>query len=126
MADTFMQKLGRLYRNPDKGWAFGVVAGMCEVLGWRLRLTRVIIILLAVFGGLFGVLAVLYLAAVILLPTIDEVEDSRPSPRAERAQRRNATLQQRFAEIGERLDKVEDYLHSAEARLRRKFADLEG
>lgn len=124
MSETFMHKLGRLYRKPESGWAFGVVAGLCEVLGWRLRLTRIAIIVLALFFGMFGVLAIAYLAAVILLPTSDEVLDDRPSPRAERAQQRNANIHHRFDDIGSRLDRVEQYLHSAEARLRRKFAEL--
>ncbi len=122
MKESILQKLGRLYRKPEAGWAFGVVAGLCEVFGWRLRLTRVIIILLAVPGGMFGVLAIAYLAAVILLPTMEEVQE--PSPGAQRARQRNATINQRYADISERLDQIEHYLHSAEARLRRKFADL--
>ena len=124
MSETFVHKLGRLYRKPEDGWAFGVVAGMCEVLGWRLRLTRVIILILALFFGLGGMLAIAYLAAVLLLPTADEVQDSRPSARAERAQQRNESIHKRFDNLGDRLDRVEHYLHSAEARLRRKFADL--
>lgn len=124
MSETVMQKLGRLYRKPEDGWAFGVVAGLCEVLGWRLRLTRIIIIVLALFFGMFGLLAVAYLAAVLLLPTSDEVLEQRPSPQAERAQQRNRNIHQRFDDIGDRLDRVEHYLHSAEARLRRKFAEL--
>ncbi len=124
MKETVLKKIARLYRKPEDGWAFGVVAGLCEVFGWRLRLTRVIIILLALPGGMFGVIAIAYLAAVILLPTAEEVLEPRPSPTAERAQQRNATINQRYADIGERLDQIEHYLHSAEARLRRKFADL--
>ena len=124
MSETFVHKLGRLYRKPEDGWAFGVVAGMCEVLGWRLRLTRVIILILALCFGLGGMLAIAYLAAVLLLPTADEVQDSRPSARAERAQQRNESIHKRFDNLGDRLDRVEHYLHSAEARLRRKFADL--
>ena len=119
-----MKKLSQLNRKPEDGWAFGVLAGICEVMGWRLRVTRVIVIVLALFFGLFGLIAIAYLAAVILLPTYDEVQDERPSPRAERAQRRNANINQRYADIGERLDHIEQYLHSAEARLRRKFAEL--
>lgn len=124
MSSVF-KKLSQLYRKPEDGWAFGVVAGICEVMGWRLRLTRMIIIILAVFFGLFGALAVAYLAAVILLPTVDEVRDPRPDAQAERAQRRNAGIHDRYQDIGGRLDRIESYLHSAEARLRRKFADLE-
>ena len=58
MAAPFMNKLSQLYRDPDRGWLFGVVAGLCQTFGWRVRLTRVILIILAVFFGLFGVLAV--------------------------------------------------------------------
>ena len=126
MAAPFMNKLSQLYRDPDRGWLFGVVAGLCQTFGWRVRLTRVILNILAVFFGLFGVLAVAYLAAVILLPTLDEVQDDRPPPQTEKAQRRNATMHQRYADIGARLDTIERHLHSAEARLRREFADLEG
>jgi phage shock protein C len=120
----------RIYRNPSRGWLFGVCAGLADYFGISVAGARILTFLGLVFFSVPLVLA--YFAAAILLPT-------RPAnlyrgPEEEQFWKRartepRASLQDLAARIraaDERLRAAEAYVTSRAYRLRRQFEDLEG
>lgn len=129
---TLWKQLSQLYRLPERGWLFGVCAGLAAFYGWRARTLRFVLVAAVLFGGWPFLLA--YLVAVFLLPTreeIDDCEDRRP-PVSESGGKERADgayeepeLGRRYARIEQRMRQIEAHLHGEEYRLRTAFRDLE-
>ena len=74
--------INRLYRNPRRGKVFGVCAGLADYFGFDLTVTRVLVVIGALFS--FPIVCVAYLVLGFLLPRKpDEGSGGRLRPRAE-------------------------------------------
>lgn len=123
---TILKEMSEITRDPDRGVLFGVCAGLSNYYGWSVRKTRLVaFVLLLIFNG---PIVLAYLAAVILVPTVDQREE-KPSgkayPEAQGKPQYRGPLKQRYAQIEKRMRRVEAYLHGQEYQLRSAFRDLE-
>lgn len=118
----------RLYRNPAAGMVFGVCAGLADYFGFNVTVTRVLVVVGALFS--FPLVLTVYLAMALLLPK----DPRRPHDggRADEAERRirsepHATLSSlryRFRDMDARLQRLEKYVTSKRYSLDREFERL--
>ncbi|MGH7097105.1 MAG: envelope stress response membrane protein PspC [Stellaceae bacterium] len=123
-------RLGRLYRDPERGMIAGVCGGLAEYVGLRPVLVRFLTILGLVF--FFIPTIVLYVALALALPPkppgLYRADDEAKFWRTVRTAPRGAlgALRDRLRDLDARLGRIESLVASDEYELRRRFRDLEG
>jgi len=119
----------RLYRDRRNGVIFGVCAGLADYFAFDLTVTRVIVVLAALFS--FPVVAIAYLFFALLLPVrpYDETHGDGEDPvRREVRSDPHATLsgvRYRFRDLDARLQRLEKYVTSNRYKLDREFSALQ-
>ena len=118
----------KLYRNPEKGVIFGVCAGVADYFGFNLTVTRVLVVVAALFS--FPLVLTVYLVLALLLqkdprarlgiPATGEAEQRvRAEPHATLS-----TLRYRYRDMDARLQRLEKYVTSRRYKLDREFEQL--
>lgn len=117
----------RFYRNADKAMLGGVCAGIADYFGFNLCVTR----LLALFAFFaMPMIAIGYLALVVLIPSMSARDTQRPVDPAFRKAVRSAPTQTmhdvrgRFKALDRRLARIEKYVTSSRYQLDREFDRL--
>mgnify|MGYP001026887825 CR=1 FL=1 len=117
----------RLYRNKDRGWIGGVCAGISDWMGVNLTALRVVTIILSI--PFTPVILIGYLVLWILVPKrpVDLYRDESEE-KFWRGVRRSQTdtvssLNRRFRDLDDRLQKMEAWLTSSEYRINRELRD---
>jgi phage shock protein C len=118
----------RLYRNPRRGMVFGVCAGIADYFGFDLTVTRVIVVIAAIFS--LPIVFVAYLLLGLLLPRrplapegFDQVD---PVQRQVRSSPHDTLsgVRYRFRDLDARLQRLEKYVTSNRYKLDREFRQL--
>ena len=123
-------RLGRLYRDPERRIIAGVCAGLAEYVGLRPAVVRLLTVLGLVF--FFVPTIILYVALALALPPkppdLYRAEDEANFWRTIRTAPRGAlgALRDRLRGLDARLGRIESLVASDEYELRRKFRDIEG
>jgi phage shock protein C len=118
----------RLYRNPQRGVAFGVCAGLSEYFGFDLTLTRVLVVAGAFFS--FPLICIAYVLLGFLLPTrprgAEGYQEMDPVERQVRSSPHDTLsgVRYRFRDLDTRLQRLEKYVTSNRYRLDREFEQL--
>ena len=126
-AERGPRMLNRLYRIPSSGKVFGVCAGLADYFGFDVTVTRVIVVLGAVFSAPLVVVA--YIVLGFLLP-VRSYEGGRDAvDPAERQLRSNphsslSGVRYRFRDLDVRLQRLEKYVTSSRYKLDREFQQL--
>ncbi|MGW8367520.1 MAG: envelope stress response membrane protein PspC [Gammaproteobacteria bacterium] len=120
----------RLYRDPGEGMIAGVCAGIADYFGFDPAITRVLVVLAALFFFPFTVVA--YIVLAILLPKKPPELGYRNEEEAEldrrvRAEPHNSlhSVRHRFRELDRRLQNIERYVTSKRFKLDREFDGLD-
>ena len=123
----------RLFRNKDRGWIGGVVAGLADYFGLDAAILRIAAIVLFLFPGTSGFMLIGYVIAWIVIPrrpmdvrrpaSPDEDEFLRGVAR--KPSETFSNIRYTFRDMDERLQNIERVVTSEEWRLRREFKDLE-
>ena len=117
-----------MYRNPRRGVLFGVCAGIAEYFGFDLTVTRVLVIVAALFS--FPIVFIAYLLLALLLPRKqyfeDEPDEPDPLQRSVRAEPHSmlSNVRYRFRDLDTRLQRLEKYVTSNRFKLDREFRQL--
>lgn len=117
-----------MYRNPRRGVVFGVCAGIADYFGFDLTVTRVLVVVAALFS--FPIVFIAYLLLALLLPRKDYFENGRddldPLQRSVRAEPHSmlSSVRYRFRELDTRLQRLEKYVTSNRFKLDREFRQL--
>ncbi|MDX1562578.1 MAG: envelope stress response membrane protein PspC [Gammaproteobacteria bacterium] len=127
--DRDRPRRNKLYRNSEDGVIAGVCAGVADYFGFDLTITRVLVVISALFFTVFTVF--LYLVLAILLPKRPP-ELSRSEPDDDELDKRMRaephaslhTIRHRFREIDRRLQNIERYVTSKRFKLDREFEGL--
>lgn len=119
----------RLYRDVDRRWFAGVLAGFARHFGWNLVALRMLT-LVACVTPIVPLVIVSYLAAALILPPRASLQPA-PSPLADRdAQQWQSTppagvssseLKYRLREMEDRLRAMEAYVTSSEYEIDREL-----
>lgn len=123
-----MGLINRMYRNPRRGVLFGVCAGIADYFGLDLTVTRILVVVGALFA--FPIVFVAYLLLALLLPRKQYSEDERdeldPLQRSVRAEphRMLSSVRYRFRELDMRLQRLEKYVTSNRFKLDSEFRQL--
>lgn len=119
----------RLYRNSRDGMIAGVCAGVADYFGFDLTITRVLVVLAAIFFFPFTVVA--YVVLALLLPKKPPELGYGSEAEAELDRRMRAephaslhSIRHRFREIDRRLQNIERYVTSKRFNLDREFEGL--
>jgi phage shock protein C len=122
-------KLGRLYRDPERGMLAGVCAGIADYVGLRPMQVRLLAILGLAFFFVPTVIVYVALAFVLQPQPADlyRADDEAQFWRHVRTAPRGALseLRERFRALEDRLARIESLVASEEYELRRKFRDIE-
>lgn len=119
----------RLYRNPRRGVIFGVCAGIAEYFGFDVSITRIVVVV----GALFAMPMVCgaYVVLAFLLPTKEYTGTARdygdPVEQQVRANPHDtlASVRYRFRDLDLRLQQLEKYVTSSRYKLDREFRKLQ-
>ena len=117
----------RFYRNADKAMLGGVCAGIADYFGFNLCATRLLVII-AFFA--MPLTALVYLALVLLIPSVSAREVPQPAdPAFKRKVRASPTqtmsdVRGRFKSLDRRLARLEKYVTSSRYQLDREFDRL--
>lgn len=117
----------RFYRNRDKAMLGGVCAGIADYFGFNLCATRFLTVLAFFFMPL---VALGYLALVILIPSVSARDLEQPrDPAFRKAVRSSPTqtmgdVRSRFKSLDRRLARLEKYVTSSRYQLDREFDRL--
>ena len=123
----------RFYRSSSDSVFGGICGGLAERFGWDSAILRLLLIVMAMFSGVFPVV-IGYLIAMMVVPrdrdivrsrtySADEEEFWREVSDRPRATAR--TVRYKFMDLEERLRSLETAVTSDEWRLRKQFRDLE-
>jgi phage shock protein C len=122
--------INRLYRNPRRGKVFGVCAGLAEYFGFDVTITRVLVVIGALFSG--PIVSTAYVLLALLLPrkpydgpgSEDVVYD--PVQRKVRSDPHDmlSGVRYRFRDLDTRLQRLEKYVTSNRFNLDREFRHL--
>jgi phage shock protein C len=121
--------VNRLYRNPRRGKIFGVCAGVSEYFGFDLTVTRVLVVVGALFS--MPIVCIAYVLLGLLLPRKpydDAAPDQAPDP-VQRQVRSDphdilSNVRYRFRDLDSRLQRLEKYVTSNRFNLDREFRQL--
>ncbi|HJU20660.1 MAG TPA: envelope stress response membrane protein PspC [Stellaceae bacterium] len=122
-------RLGRLYRDPERGLLAGVCAGIAEYVGLRPVQMRLLAIVGLVF--FFVPTVIVYVALALALPAkppdLYRADDEAQFWRTVRTAPNEAlsALRARCRSAEQRLADIESLIASEEYQLRRKFRDIE-
>jgi phage shock protein C len=123
------EKLGRLYRDPERGMIAGVCAGIADYIGLRPVQVRLLVVLGLVFFFVPTVIVYVALAFVLQPRPADlyRAEDEARFWRHVRTAPHGALseVRDRFRGLEKRLAHIESFVASDEYELRRKFRDIE-
>jgi phage shock protein C len=120
--------MNRMYRNPRRGVLFGVCAGIADYFGFDLTVTRVLIIVGALFA--FPIVCIAYILLALLLPRRESLEGERdeidPLQRSVRAEPHSmlSSVRYQFRELDMRLQRLEKYVTSNRFKLDSEFRQL--
>jgi phage shock protein C len=120
--------INRLHRNPRRGVIFGVCAGIAEYFGFDLTVTRVLVVIAALFA--FPLITIAYLVLALLLPRRASEPGAEyeldPVQRQVRADPHDmiSSVRYRFRDLDSRLQKLEKYVTSNRFALDREFRNL--
>jgi phage shock protein C len=128
MTATEVGATNRLYRNPRRGVLFGVCAGIADYFGFDLTVTRVLVVIGAVFS--FPIVGLSYALLGLLLPRRpyagpehDGVDAVGHRVRAEPHDTLSG-VRYRFRDLVSRLQRLEKYVTSNRYKLDREFRRL--
>jgi phage shock protein C len=121
------RRTNRLYRDPQRGMIFGVCAGLAEYFALDIKITRVLVVVAAVFG--MPVVFISYLVLGIMLP---RKPDAGPADRYDPVQRQVrsdphdmlSSVRYRFRDLDSRLQRLEKYVTSSRFDLDSEFRRL--
>lgn len=120
--------MNRMYRIPRRGVLFGVCAGIADYFGFDLTVTRVLVLVGALFA--FPIVCIAYILLALLLPRKDSFEGERdeidPLQRSVRAEPHSmlSSVRYRFRELDMRLQRLEKYVTSNRFKLDSEFRQL--
>lgn len=120
--------INKLYRNPRRGMIFGVCAGIAEYFGFDLNVTRIIVVVGALFAAPF--VCVAYILLGLLLPVRAYGDSMRPPGDPLERQVRSsphdtlASVRYRFRDLDARLQRLEKYVTSNRYKLDSEFRKL--
>ena len=120
----------RFYRDRDRGFVFGVCAGIADYFGFDLRVTRILAFIALLLSP--PMTLAIYVGIALLVP-YREVEPPRPAAedrdfrRALRSspQATMGEIRRRFQRLESRLARMERYVTSPRYDLEKEFRDLE-
>jgi len=116
----------KLYRNQNRGMLFGVCAGVADYFGFDVTITRVVVLICALFS--FPLLIVAYALLAFLLPRKPFSSDRSVEPlqRQVRADPHDTlgSVRHRFRDLDSRLQSLEKYVTSNRFKLDREFRQL--
>lgn len=124
----------RFYRSTrDKVFA-GVCGGLAERFGWDSSILRILTIVFFFMSGVFPVVVVYLIAAMVVPRDVDIRRERTYSPEEEefwrevsdRPRTTARSVRYKFMDLEERLRSLETSVTSDEWRLRKEFRDLEG
>jgi phage shock protein C len=121
--------LNKLYRDPRRGMIFGVCAGIAEYFGFDVNVTRIVVVVGALFA--MPMIVIAYIVLAFLLPTRDVGATSRdpadPVGRQVRASPHDTlvSVRYRFRDLDARLQQLEKYVTSNRYKLDREFRQLQ-
>ena len=117
----------RFYRNADKAMLGGVCAGIADYFGFNLCVTRLLVVI-AFFA--MPLSALVYLALVLLIPSVSVKDLPQSADPAFRKNVRSAPTQtmsdvrSRFKSLDRRLARLEKHVTSSRYQLDREFDRL--
>ena len=117
----------RFYRNADKAMLGGVCAGIADYFGFNLCVTRLLVVI-AFFA--MPLTALVYLALVLLIPSVSVKDLPQSADPAFRKNVRSAPTQtmsdvrSRFKSLDRRLARLEKHVTSSRYQLDREFDRL--
>ena len=117
----------RFYRNADKAMLGGVCAGIADYFGFNLCVTRLLVVI-AFFA--MPLTALVYLALVLLIPSVSVKDLPQSADPAFRKNVRSAPTQtmsdvrSRFKSLDRRLARLEKHVTSSRFQLDREFDRL--
>jgi phage shock protein C len=121
--------INRLYRDPSRGMVFGVCAGIADYFGFDLTVTRILVVVAAMFS--FPLIFIAYLLLGLLLPRRTVAGPDRDDPvdplyRRVRAEPHDilSNVRYRFRDLDSRLQRLERYVTSNRYKLDREFRRL--
>jgi len=122
----------RLYRNKERAWLGGVIAGLADYFGLDVSLLRIATIIVF-FVGAAGFVIIGYIIAWAVIPRrpadvrrpADPEEDEFLKGVARKPSETFSNLRYAFRDMDDRLQTIERVVTSEEWRLRREFKDLE-
>jgi phage shock protein C len=120
--------INRLYRIPRRGMIFGVCAGLADYFGFELTVTRVLVVLAALFSPPLVIVAYILLGFLLPVRSYGENDANAADP-VQRQVRANphgslSNVRYRFRDLDVRLQRLEKYVTSDRYRLDREFEQL--
>jgi phage shock protein C len=120
--------INRLYRIPRRGMIFGVCAGLADYFGFDLTVTRVLVVMAALFTPPLVIVAYILLGFLLPVRSYSATEGNETDP-VERQVRANphgslSNVRYRFRDLDARLQRLEKYVTSERYRLEREFEQL--
>lgn len=131
MTDDYQYSPGprnKLYRNPRRGVIFGVCAGIAEYFGFDVSITRIVVVVGALFA--LPMICGAYIVLAFLLPRREYTGTQRdyggPLEQQVRANPHDtlSSVRYRFRDLDLRLQQLEKYVTSSRYKLDREFRDL--
>ncbi len=125
--DVVMPK-NRLYKNPRKGFIFGVCAGVADYFAFDATVVRVMTVLGSMFA--FPIVCIGYVVLGFILPVrpFDDSEPDRVDPVQRQARsdphQMLSSVRHRARDLDARLQKLEKYVTSNRFKLDQEFQRL--
>jgi len=120
--------VNRLYRIPSNGKVFGVCAGLADYFGFDVTVTRVLVVLGAVFSAPLVIIAYVVLGFLLPVRAYEGGGRDVPDP-VQRQVRANphgslSGVRYRFRDLDVRLQRLEKYVTSSRYKLDHEFRQL--
>ena len=126
--DDLVIPKNRLYKNPRKGFIFGVCAGIADYFAFDATVVRVMTVLGSMFA--FPIICIGYVVLGVILPVKPyegpEVERGDPLQRKVRSDPHEmlSGVRHRARDLDARLQRLEKYVTSSRYKLDREFQQL--
>ena len=122
------RSVNRLYRIPSSGKVFGVCAGLADYFGFDVTVTRVLVVLAAIFSAPLVFVAYIVLGFLLPIKNYERGERGAPDPvlRQVRSNPHSSLsgVRYRFRDLDMRLQRLEKYVTSSRYKLDREFQQL--